>query len=371
MDSSTSVQTHFRLVDNTFFSTMSSVVGRVEEPMKLGLLTGVLGELDRRSAFAHVKALGFDAVELGTGEFTTDVHAGLERLSGEEGAIAELQSDLETAGLELSALSCHNNALHPQPEYATRADGVFRRTVEVASALGVENVVVFSGCPGEPGGRYPNWITTPWPGYFDDLLEWQWSEQLIPYWTDAAEFAAGRGVRIAIEMHPGMSVYNLPTLLRLREACGPAIGANFDPSHLWWQGMDPLIVLREVARAGALFHVHAKDTFVDAPVVERAGVLETASHVAPERAWRFTTIGYGHDLAFWRALVGELRSVGYDGVLSVEHEDPLAPIDEALERSVEILRDCIWRGASAETAWLTDDDPPYVPTTSATSNATS
>jgi sugar phosphate isomerase/epimerase len=339
--------------------------------MKLGVLTGVLGSLERKVAFARAKELGFDAVELGTGEFTTDVHADLERLSSDPSAVDELRSDLEGAGLELSALSCHGNPLHPQAEYATRADHVLRRTIAVASSLGVDNVVCFSGCPGEPGGAYPNWITTPWPAYFDDLLEWQWSQRVIPYWTDIAALATADGVRIAIEMHPGMSVYNLPTLLRLRESCGPGIGANFDPSHLWWQGMDPLIVLREVARAGALFHVHAKDTFVDATVVERAGVLETASHVAPERAWRFTTIGYGHDLAFWRAMVGELRSVGYDGVLSVEHEDPLAPIDEALERSVEILRDCIWRGASAETAWLTDDDPPYVPTTSTASTAKS
>ena len=237
--------------------------------MKLGILTGVLGAFERKAAFARAKELGFDAVELGTGEFTTDVHAGLERLGQDSAAVAELQTDLADAGLELSALSCHGNPLHPQEPYATRADDILRRTIAAASALGVENVVCFSGCPGEPGGQYPNWITTPWPGYFDDLLEWQWAEQLIPYWTDVAAYAAEKGVRIAIEMHPGMSVYNLPTLLRLRDACGPAIGANYDPSHLWWQGMDPILVLRETARAGALFHVHAKDTFID-PLGRRA-----------------------------------------------------------------------------------------------------
>src|SRR5581483_5873902 len=144
--------------------------------MKLGLLTGVLGALDRASAFARVKQLGFDAVELGTGEFTTDAHAGLDRL-GEDAAVADLRADLDEAGLELSALSCHGNPLHPQEAYAARADGVLRRTIDAASALGVENVVCFSGCPGEPDGHYPNWITTPWPGYFADLLEWQWAER--------------------------------------------------------------------------------------------------------------------------------------------------------------------------------------------------
>jgi sugar phosphate isomerase/epimerase len=333
--------------------------------VKIGVLTAVLGDRDRQSAFAHVKALGFDAVELGTGEFTTDVHAGLDQLT-DPAAVSALQRDLSVEGLELSALSCHNNALHPQTEYAARADLVFRRTVEAASALGVENVVVFSGCPGEPGGNYPNWVSTGWPGYFDDLLEWQWSESVIPYWTEAATFAQERGVRIAIEMHPGMVVYNLPTLLRLREACGPAVGANFDPSHLWWQGMDPLLVARELAHAGALFHIHAKDTYIDKGLVHRNGVLETSSHLVPERSWRFTTMGHGHDLVFWRALVSQLRSVGYDGVLSVEHEDPFAPVDEALARSVEILRDSIWREESAHMAWLVDHDPPYTSTTSLT-----
>jgi sugar phosphate isomerase/epimerase len=331
--------------------------------VKIGVLTGVLGGLERRAAFARAKELGFDAVELGTGEFTVDAHAGLDELSSDPHAITQLRGDLEHAGLELSALSCHGNPLHPQPAYAARAHGVLRRSIEVASALGVADVVCFSGCPGEPGGSYPNWITTPWPGYFDDLLEWQWAERVIPYWGDVAAFANARGVRIAIEMHPGMSVYNLPTLLRLRDACGETIGANFDPSHLWWQGMDPILVLRETAHASALFHVHAKDTYMDPLVVARAGVLENAEHTAVERAWRFTTIGYGHGLTFWRELVGELRSLRYDGVLSVEHEDPLAPIDEALERSVAILRDCIWREPSAQTSWLVDDDPPYAATT--------
>jgi sugar phosphate isomerase/epimerase len=339
--------------------------------MKIGLLTGVLGDRDRRSAFAHIRELGFDAVELGTGEFTTDVHAGLDSLSNDDRAVADLQRDLDEVGLELSALSCHNNSLHPDPEYAARADRVFRDTVEVAAKLGVKNVVCFSGCPGEPGGAYPNWITTPWPDYFGDLLEWQWTEKVIPYWTDAAAFASEHGTRIAIEMHPGMSVYNLPTLLRLRDACGHAIGANYDPSHLWWQGMDPLVVLGELADQDALFHVHAKDTYVDPWEVRRAGVLDTASHSARRRAWRFTTMGHGHDLAFWRALVSELCAANYDGVLSVEHEDSFAPVDEALKRSVAILEESIWRDPSAGASWLVGHDPPYRSTTSTTESTTS
>jgi sugar phosphate isomerase/epimerase len=331
--------------------------------VKLGLLTGVLGDRDRKSAFAYIKELGFDAVELGTGEFTTDVHAGLERLVDGGNGIEELRDDLERAGLEISALSCHGNPLHPNAAYAARADDVYRKTISAASALGVENVVVFSGCPGEPGGGdVPNWVCTSWPTYFRDLLDWQWSEKVIPYWTEAGYFAREHGCRIAVEMHPGMSVYNLPTLLHLREACGPEIGANFDPSHLWWQGMDPLLVVRELAHAGALFHVHAKDTALDHFAIARSGVLETKANLTQERSWRFATIGHGHDLVFWRGLVSQLRAVGYDGVLSVEHEDALAPIDAALARSVSILQSCIWREPSAELSWLSDPpSPPLTP----------
>ena len=331
--------------------------------MKLGILTGVLGALERKAAFARAKRLGFDAVELGTGEFTTDVHAGLERLGQDSAAVAELQTDLADAGLELSALSCHGNTLHPQKPYATRADDILRRTIAAASALGVENVVCFSACPGEPGGQYPNWITTPWPGYFDDLLEWQWAEQLIPYSDRRCRYAADKGVRIAIEMHPGMSVYNLPTLsgcempavLRSGRTTTPAISGGRGWTRLSRPARD---------RAGRSPFPRPRQGHVHrSPRRRPCRGLENASHTAVERAWRFTTLGYGHDLGFWREFVGELRSVGFDGVLSVEHEDPLAPIDEALERSVEILRSSIWREPSAETAWLVDDDPPYTATT--------
>jgi sugar phosphate isomerase/epimerase len=328
--------------------------------MKIGLLTGPLGDLDRSAAFVAAAALGFDAVELGTGEFTTDFHADRPTLATDAAARDALQRDLDASGLTLAALSCHGNPLHPNADYAARADLVFRQTVDVASALGVDAVNVFSGCPGDPdGGDYPNWICTTWPEYFGALLEWQWSEKVIPYWRDAAAYAGERGVRIAIEMHPGNVVYNVETLLRLRGAAGDLIGANFDPSHLWWQGMDPLVALRAVGEAGALFNVHAKDTFLDAPEIARTGVLAAGLPPSVRQPWHFTTLGHGHDLQFWRAFVGELRALGWDGALCVEHEDDLAPVDEALARSVEVLRSAAWRSAEQGLPWLEAHDPPY------------
>jgi sugar phosphate isomerase/epimerase len=329
--------------------------------MKLGLLTGVLGDHDREAAFDIAQGLGLDAVELGTGEFSSDWHVGLDAIVEDPKATEEMKRDLDKRSLEISALSCHGNPLHPNPEYAERAGAVFHKTVIAAENLGVRNVVLFAGCPGTPdGGEYPNWVSTGWPGYFEELLEWQWEEKIIPFWKEGAAFAGEHGVRLAFEPHPGDCIFNGPTMRRLREGCGENVGVNFDPSHLWWQGMDPLVVAEELGRAGMLFHVHAKDTYIDAGAAARDGLLATSAPEAPGRSWRFATIGYGHDVGFWRQLVGVLRSVGYEGVLSIEHEDPLAPITSGLERSVEILRSALWSEPSASLSWLTD--PPTLTT---------
>jgi sugar phosphate isomerase/epimerase len=323
--------------------------------MKIGLLTGVIGNHERAEAFQLARELGLDAVELGTGEFASDWHVGLDRIVAEQAAVDELRRDLEANGLEISALSCHANPLHPNPAYAARAQEVFRKTVIAAERLSVAQICLFAGCPGTPdGGEYPNWVSTGWPTYFTELLDWQWSERIIPFWREHAAFAAEHGIRLAFEMHPGDCVFNLETLLRLREACGDNVGANFDPSHLWWQLSDPLVVIRELGDRGILYHVHAKDTYIDTARTARDGVLATTAQEDPRRAWRFATVGYGHDAAFWKQMVSMLRLVGYEGVLSIEHEDPLAPVLQGLQRTVTLLRDAIWTEPSASLSWLTD-----------------
>jgi len=333
--------------------------------MKIGLLTGVIGNHGREDAFAIAQQLGLDAVELGTGEFASDWHVGLSEIVANDGAVETLKHDLAVHDLELSALSCHCNPLHPNPQYAERAQNVYRHTVLAAELLEVEQICLFAGCPGTPdGGEYPNWVSTGWPGYFTELLEWQWSKRIIPFWKEQATFAGEHGVRLAFEMHPGDCVFNLETLLRLRDACGDNVGANFDPSHLWWQLADPLVVARELGERGILYHCHAKDTTLDLECTARNGVLATTEQTDPKRAWRFATVGYGHDATFWKQLVNVFRLVGYEGVLSIEHEDPLAPVMEGLERTVALLRDAIWTEPSAALEWLTD--PPTLTTLEAT-----
>jgi sugar phosphate isomerase/epimerase len=323
--------------------------------MKLGLLTGVLGDHDRQEAFDIAGELGLDAVELGTGEFSSDWHLGLDAIVEDPKAVEAMRDDLDRRALEISALSCHSNPLHPNPAYAERAGEIFRKTVLAAEKLEVRQICLFAGCPGTPdGSEYPNWVSCGWPGYYEELLEWQWSERIIPFWTEGAAYAEDHGVRLAFEPHPGDCVFNPPTMRRLREACGDNVGVNFDPSHLWWQGMDPLVVANDLGEAGMLFHVHAKDTYIDETLQRRDGVLATSPPEAPGRSWRFATVGYGHDVVFWRKLASVLRTVGYEGVVSIEHEDPLAPVMEGLERTVELLRSALWSEPSAALSWLTD-----------------
>lgn len=312
--------------------------------MKIGVFTlQVYGELPLEEALDQAKAHGLDAVELGAGNLVGTSHCDPRRVLDDDAYAEWLLEALQSRELELSALAVHGNHVHPDKAIARSHDQGFRLACQAAQRLGVKTIVAFAGCPGDrEGGVTPNWITCPWPTEFSDLYRWQWEDVVIPYWQDAAAFAAEHDVQVAIEMHPGMVVFNPETLLRLREVAGNSIGANFDPSHLFWQGIDVLAAARELGRRGAIFYVHAKDTYVDPLNVARNGVLDPKPYdMVGDRAWTFRSVGYGHGEEFWKAFISELRTNGYDGVLSIEHEDLLASLHEGLTRAVEMLRRCI------------------------------
>jgi sugar phosphate isomerase/epimerase len=318
------------------------------------MLTVVYADRSLEAALDRAVELGIDAVELGTGNYPGSEHCDPAALLGDESARRRLRETLESRGLEVSALSCHGNPLHPVEELAERHHDTWRATLELANALEIDVVNTFSGCPGDgAGARCPNWITCPWPPEYAETLAWQWEECAIPYWQREAEEARSLGVRgIGLEMHPGFLVYNPETLLRLRAAAGELIGANFDPSHLLWQGIDVIGAIRELGAAGAIFHAHAKDTYVDARNVRRNGVLDAKGYEQiPDRAWTFRTVGFGHGEQLWKDVVSTLRLVGYDGVLSIEHEDALASRDEGLEHAVALLRRVLLREPAGEIWW--------------------
>jgi len=307
--------------------------------VKIGVFTAVLSDLSFPAALDHVAGLGAEAIEVGVGGYPGAHHCDTEALLADPGAARAWRTAVAERGLVVSALSAHANPLHPDPAQAAEARAVLDRALAAAELLEVPVVNAFSGCPGDgPDARAPNWITTPWPPEFAALLEWQWEECALPYWIRTAEVAERRSVRIAIEPHPGFLVYNVGTLLRLREAAGPALAVNFDPSHLWWQGADPLEAVRLLGEAGALAHVHAKDTWLNETVIRAQGVLDTGprDRIA-QRAWAFRTVGYGQGERAWRDLISALQTAGYDGVLSVEHEDPLLGVEDGLAKAVHLL----------------------------------
>ncbi len=241
---------------------------------------------------------------------------------------------IDESGLEVTALSCHGNPVHPNKEIADAHLKVHEATVLLAEKLGISTVIGFSGCPGaNPDATTPAWNVVAWPDDFAKSLQWQWDEILIPFWQKQAEFAEQHNVKIAFEPHPGFCVYNAETMLKIRDACGKVIGCNLDPSHLFWQGMDPLKIVRKLK--DAIFHVHAKDVKIDPTNTELNGVLDSKSYGDEiNRSWIFRSVGYGHEISWWKAFVPELRMNGYDNVLSIEHEDSLMAGDERLEKSI-------------------------------------
>jgi sugar phosphate isomerase/epimerase len=321
--------------------------------VKLGVFTVLYQALPFEEMLDKVAAMGIEAVELGTGNYPGSAHCDPDELLADETKRRALLDAVERRGLAISALSCHGNPLHPDEAFASGSHETWRKTARLASELGVGVVNCFSGCPGDgPGARFPNWVTCAWPPDFLEVLEWQWNEHVLPYWTAEARFAREQGVRIAFEMHPGFVVYNPETLLRVRAEAGPEIGANFDPSHLFWQGMDPLEAVKALGREGAIFHAHAKDVYLDRTNIALNGVLDTKPYERVlDRSWTFRTIGYGQGERFWRDLVSALRAVGYDHVLSIEHEDALASPDEGLGRAVQLLQSVMFKEPAGEMWW--------------------
>ena len=309
--------------------------------MKLSVLANLYGAKPLDEALKIISGLGVHTVEIGAGGYPGKDHCDPAELLADEKKYNEFVNTLKKYGVEICALAAHGNAIHPNKEIADAFDKDFRCAVLLAEKLGVDTVITFSGCPGDSeGSKYPDWVTCPWPEDFLAILDWQWNEKLIPYWKEAGAFAKAHGVRIAFEMHPGFCVYNPETLLRLRAAVGDVIGANLDPSHLIWQGIDPVAAVRELK--GAIYHVHAKDTKLDKYNVAKNGVLDTKHYGKElERAWVFRTVGYGNGEEYWRAFISNLQLCGYDRALSIEHEDSFMSIDEGLQKAVEFLQPII------------------------------
>lgn len=319
--------------------------------MKIGVFSALWGNLSFQEALDKAAEAGLQAVEIGAGGYPGSPHCPVDELLQSQDKRDEWLGEIHARGLMLSALSIHNNPLHPDSAVAKEADDTYKKALELANKLGVPNINTFSGLPAAArGDMVPNWITCPWPPHFLDGLKYQWDEVAIPYWKEAAKVADGFGVKVAFEMHPGMLVYNVEGLLRLRAAAGDALGCNFDPSHLWWNGVDPVEAIRALGEA--IFHVHAKDVVVDQHNIRVNGCNDGKAYGdIPNRSWTFRSIGYGHDTKVWKDIVSALRMVGYDYVLSIEHEDAMLSADEGLRKGIGVLQDAVVFEPAGEMFW--------------------
>jgi sugar phosphate isomerase/epimerase len=307
--------------------------------MEIGLFTDGLMHLPLDSALAVAARMGVQAVEIGTGNFSPAPHCDLDCLLNNAAARNDFLATIRKHGLRLAALNCSGNPLHPNPAISSAVTDITQKTFRLAGLLGVETIVCMSGCPGTPdGGKYPNWVVAAWPEDFLELLEWQWSNRVIPFWKATADLARSNGVRrLCFELHPANCVYNASSFRRLRNAVGDIVRANLDPSHFFFQGMDPIAVIRELGPD--IGYVHAKDARVEPQNLAVQGALDLQpGKPVRDLVWAYRTLGYGHGAQFWADFVSTLRSVGYDGVLSIEHEDPLMDSEEAIERAVALLK---------------------------------
>ena len=321
--------------------------------MQLSVVNGVFGGVSLEDSLKKLNELGVPQLELGVGGYPGTVHADAKVLIRDEAARKKLMDTFRKYNVGISAISVHGNCVHPNKEVAKSFEEDFEAACVLAGQIGVDRIITFSGCPGsDPDAKNPSWVTCAWPNEYLDELDYQWNEVLIPYWKKAVKFAADHGVkRIALEMHPGFCVYNPETCLKLRAAVGDMIGANLDPSHLIWQGMDIVDVINELG--DAIYYFHAKDTLLNASNIRRNGVLDAKPYTdLKNRSWVFRTMGYGTDEVTWKKIISQLKVVGYDDSISIEHEDSLMSPMEGLGKAVKFLQNIIITEKAGEAWWV-------------------
>lgn len=305
--------------------------------MKIGMITDSLGNLAFDEMLRAAAELGLQTLEFACGNWSSAPHIDLQAMLTSAATRREFVAKIRDHGLTIAALNCSGNPLHPGPQGMVH-HRVTQDTIRLAGLMEIDRVVMMSGLPGGPGDANPNWIVTDWPPECLEIQRYQWEERIIPYWRDLVAFSNNLGIhKLCLELHGHQAVYNVHTLFKLRDAVGETVGANYDPSHPLWMGADPIAAIRKLG--SAIYYVHAKDTRIE-PIP--AGIDGTLDARPPDlygqRAWNYITLGYGHGETWWRQFCTALKQVGYDDVLSIEHEDMMLTPMEGMRKSVAFLR---------------------------------
>jgi sugar phosphate isomerase/epimerase len=308
------------------------------EPSTIALLTDALDDRPLDAVAEWCEARGIGGLELGVGGYSAAPHLDAEALLAGEAARRDLAARL--GGLALVALNASGNPLHPDAAIRAEHDRALRSALRLSAALGVPRVVAMSGCPGGPGGGgWPVFAGGAWLPDMEGLWEDQFTRAIAPYWRELSSWAAAEAphVDICLELHPGTSIYNAASFSLLAEVTGDHVKVNLDPSHFWWQGIDPVTAARSLD--GRIGFVHGKDTLVHPDRVALHGVLDFRWPAgADEMPWHFCAVGRGRPLSEWRALFAAIHAAGYDGPVSIEHEDPTLAPEAGIEASLEGLR---------------------------------
>ena len=311
--------------------------------MKLSFCTDSLGNLPFEQMLDKLCEMGVFGVEMTAGGWSSAPHLRADELLADAGKRQALRAALESRGMEIAALNVSGNPLDPG-QLGAKHKADTDKTIQLAGLLGVKKIVMMSGLPpASPEDRIPNWITytVSWPATLKDCLDYQWNEVAIPYWRQLVAKAKECGVeKFALENFSSMLVWNPETLFRLRDAVGPMIGLNLDPSHLIWMGADPISSAR--ALGGAIHHVHGKDVRLERGLVNVNGLLETkpVEDVA-NRAWNYVAVGCGQDLQWWKEFFSVVRMMGYNDWVSLEMEDLTMSVDAGIRTSINALKQSI------------------------------
>lgn len=307
--------------------------------MNVGLLTDALSDRPLEAALAWCAERRITAVELGVGGYSSSPHANLSNLLADRTARDALLGAMSAAGIALVALNVSGNPLHPSERVAAEHHRALRDAIALAHTLGVPRVVAMSGCPGGPGGGgWPIFAGGAWLPDMEGLWEWQWRERIEPYWRGLSRSALATAPEVAVclELHPGTSIYNAESFHRLSAVTVGNVLVNLDPSHFWWQGIDPVQTIEELA--GQIGFAHGKDTLRNPAQIARHGLLDFRWPGDPDSApWHFAAVGTAHSTAQWTGLLAALQRAGYDDVVSIEHEDPRFGPEVGIELSLSGL----------------------------------
>lgn len=318
--------------------------------IKIGLVTEPLAgkPLPEVMDWVIAEAPEITGLEIGTGAYAPVTHCDMPRLLKEPIARREWKSEIEARGLEIAAFNCWGNPLHPDESIARAHDVALRDTIRLASELGVDRIVALAGCPaGFAGDVTPHFAGGGWLPYLESVYQRQWEHQVHDYWSQIGDFAVRTdpALMICLELHPGTIAYNVETFERLA-ALSPAISANVDPSHFFWMQMDANLVVRRLAER--IGHAHGKDVVFRAEKLALNGLLDHRWPTpAAEMPWNFAVVGRGHDLPWWRELLGDLAAAGRVKTIAIEHEDPFVAPEIGIQQAARLLAEAIGSAARA------------------------